>query len=210
MTYEAPEQSLTAPSPEIPMPASSFMNTEQAAAYLGMTPGALRKAKHDGRVLPVGHRYATRRLTWAKEDLDRYLVGLAPRASVKTGRSSAPPATTGGTHEQSIEEQGLAVEQEVEELGEAHEAPRSLGEEGGRLPRQEARDRESDGKDARGQEGASGRGLGNRIQVASGRGRTRKARKQLSPETEDALLRLRSFTARTQRAARTGDRSSSF
>src|SRR5258708_6087671 len=96
------------------LPSPSLLKTEMAAAYLGISPGALRKAKHDGRVLPVGTRYKTRRLTWAQDDLDRYLLGLPPRATVGSGRSSAPPSTTGGLHENRDEEQGNEVDQTME------------------------------------------------------------------------------------------------
>jgi hypothetical protein len=88
-----------------------FLTTREATAYCGFkTTGALRKAKLEGRLLPVGRRGGRGTLMWSREALDRYLHGKPP-ATVLGGRARTLPEATGGTHEEGT------LGSEVEQLG---------------------------------------------------------------------------------------------
>src|ERR1700690_15509 len=137
-----------------------LMTTPQAARYCGYkTTSALRQAQAAGRVRS-SRRYGTKRHTWKKEDLDRFMLGLPPSATVVAGRSSAP-LSTGGTHERE------AVETTVEEYDQAKQAPRSLGKEGGRIPRSGKGAGPDHRQDAGGQAGVARRRRERRVHVAA-------------------------------------------
>ena len=89
----------------------TYLTTREAADYCGFkTTGALRKAKLDGRLVPVGRRGGRGTLMWSRESLDRYLHGEVP-ASLAGGRARTPPEANGGRNEE------RTVGSEVEQLG---------------------------------------------------------------------------------------------
>ena len=122
------------------------------------TTGALRKAKLEGRIAPVGRRGGTGTWMWSRDDLDRFLRG-EEAATVRSERSGAPH---GGTREQEMDHA-------LEEPRRGDEAPECLGEEGGRTPRPRSCDRSHDGTDEGDQESHAGRRRGGGVHVAGGR-----------------------------------------
>src|SRR5262252_3973282 len=138
------------PMTEIPQPAPPssrrsicFIPTSAAARYCGFkTTGALREARLEGRVAPIGRRGGTGPWMWAIDDLNRFLRGEPP-ARLDAERSGAPPH--GGTHETAEE---LEVGQGKLDLTRAR-AARNVAAEGG-WPR---RSRPREGGDERPIEG---------------------------------------------------------
>jgi len=58
---------------------SPYLTTVDAARYCGFkTSSAIRKAHHEGRLLPVGRRGGTGTWVWAVTDLDRFMRGEPP------------------------------------------------------------------------------------------------------------------------------------
>ena len=58
------------------MGAPRYMTTRQAADYCGFkTTGAMRKARREGRVRPVGRRGGRGTYMWDRLDLDAFLRG---------------------------------------------------------------------------------------------------------------------------------------
>ncbi len=56
----------------------ALMTTRVASEYCGYrTPGALRKAKRDGKIAPAGRRGGTGPMMWRREDLDEFLTRRA-------------------------------------------------------------------------------------------------------------------------------------
>jgi hypothetical protein len=57
----------------------TFLTTREAAAYCGFaTTGALRKARLEGRIVPIGRRGGRGTLMWSLDDLGRFLRGDVP------------------------------------------------------------------------------------------------------------------------------------
>lgn len=64
----------------------SLLTTAEAAAYCGFkTPGALRKAHLERRVLPAGRRGGKGTWMWRREDLDAFLCGRRPGEALHDG-----------------------------------------------------------------------------------------------------------------------------
>ena len=60
-------------------PARRYLTTPEAARYCGYkNPSGLRKAKKEGKLLPMGRRGGTGPYVYAISDLDRFLAGLLP------------------------------------------------------------------------------------------------------------------------------------
>ena len=124
---------------------SRLLTTRMAAVYCGFkSTSALRKAKLEGRITPVGRRGGRGTLMWKREELDRYLRGEVP-ASLSDGRARTPPEANGGEHEE------RAVGSEVEQLGESESgATRHLSAKGGRVSGARASHRSEDWIDTAG------------------------------------------------------------
>src|SRR4051812_33004612 len=116
-----------------------LLPTTEAAAYCGFrTPSALRKARLEGRVFPVGRRGGAGSWMWAIKDLDGFLRGEGPvRSSVE--RSGAPPQ--GEAHEEEAE--GLEAEEGRVDLDQTS-AARRVAAEGRGTSRERSRSRKHD------------------------------------------------------------------
>lgn len=65
-----------APKPAKPVPASPYLDAEQAAAYLGITVAALRSRVQRGELRPLRHkRGSPRQYRFTVEILDAYMAG---------------------------------------------------------------------------------------------------------------------------------------
>jgi hypothetical protein len=123
-----------------------YLTTRAAAAYCGFkSTSALRKAKLEGRLAPVGRRGGRGTLMWSREALDRYLRGEPP-ATFGSGRARTPSLANGGE-----DEEGQELGSEVEQLGRSESgATRHLSAKGGRVSRSRASHRSQDGSDTAG------------------------------------------------------------
>ncbi|MBK8994468.1 MAG: helix-turn-helix domain-containing protein [Myxococcales bacterium] len=171
--------------------ARPYLTTAEAARYLGYRDGsALRKAKLEGRIQPVGRRGGRGTLMWAQDDLDAFLRGEAPR-TLDPERPGAPPQ--GATDEKD------GMEAEVEQLGRpAAVFAGGLSPEGGRTPRARAIPRPALGEEERDQiDVAGGDGPARRAKAVTGRARRRGERGRIE-SSDAALLRLRRVVAGTK------------
>ncbi|MBK7581073.1 MAG: helix-turn-helix domain-containing protein [Myxococcales bacterium] len=171
--------------------ARPYLTTAEAARYLGYRDGsALRKAKLEGRIQPVGRRGGGGTLMWSRSDLDAFLRGEAPR-TLDPERPGAPPQ--GATDGQS------EMEEAVEQLARpAAVLAGGLSEEGGRIPRSPEIPRPADGEKERSSiDAAAGDGGARRREAALGGGRTRLGRDR-AESSDAALLRLRRVLARAK------------
>ncbi len=119
---------------EFVLGARRVLTSREAAAYCGFeTTGAIRKAKSEGRLVPVGRRGGTGTWMFAIEELDRFLRGDPP-GTVTLDRPRLP-LITGANHGQG------EVEESLEQPGRPDGAPRHLErKEGGHLVRARAVD----------------------------------------------------------------------
>ena len=94
-------------------------------------------ARRTSRVaFSAGKRFGSRTYTWDTADLDRFMRGMEPSATLEAGRSSTP-SSQGGVNEQAINER-QQLEVPMEQSHQTHEAPGRVGTKGGRVLRQEA------------------------------------------------------------------------
>ncbi len=85
-------------------PLRRYFTTKAAAAYCSLTPEGLRSAMQRGLVRPAGRRGGGRHFMWRIEDLDAYLVGVAPQVGsaasvgVQGGAVGPAPVAEPGAH----------------------------------------------------------------------------------------------------------------
>ena len=89
-----------------------YLTTAEAAEYCGYkTPGALRKAKLEGRIKPAGRRGGGNgAMSWSVDDLDAFMRGEAPRREVNVNGHL-------GNAVEVRDEQGSGVARSVEAKG---------------------------------------------------------------------------------------------
>ncbi|MBI5532157.1 MAG: helix-turn-helix domain-containing protein [Deltaproteobacteria bacterium] len=176
-------------------PLHPFMTTADAAAYCGFkTTGGIRKAKHDGKIKPIGRRGGSGPWMWSRDELDRFLRGEPP-ATINSDRPGAPPIDGDARN-------GQEVDQALEKMGCTDQGAGSLATEGRRFSGSRPRHGSDDGPAEGDQEGADGRRRSNSVQVAARPEGTRQGWPRRGRATEDALRRLRGLVARAEDQAR--------
>ncbi len=169
-----------------------FLTTREAAAYCRFkSTSALRKAKLEGRLAPVGRRGGRGTWMWSRESLDEFLRGVGA-ASLSTGRARTPPEANGGENEEK------ALGSEMEQLGGSEAgATGRLQEKGGRVSRSRASHRSEDRVDAAGCPKPAGPGgtRGGASLVEDGARLDPQRRKPANDEAARALRDLRRFLA---------------
>ena len=104
-----------------------LLTNAQAADYCGYrSTSAIRRAVHDGRLVPVGRRGGSGTLMFRRSDLDGFSA-RGRRDSVSSGRPSTPPMEDADGQNE--------VDETMEALGQANAPARSLEDEGRRLHR---------------------------------------------------------------------------
>ncbi|GMV17568.1 MAG: hypothetical protein AMXMBFR56_57920 [Polyangiaceae bacterium] len=178
------------PSPE---PARRLLTTREAATYCSFkSTSALRKAKHEQRIVAAGSRGGRGTLMWDPAELDRFLRGGAP-VTVESDRPGAAPE--GVAHGQ--------MENAVELPDRPDAGAGRLETERRRTPRASPDRRPVDRAQEGDQEGLARGGSGHGVPVADRPAGPRAGRPRRSAATEDALRRLRSLGVGVQGRAGT-------
>ena len=172
---------------------SAYLTTRDAAAYCGFkTTSALRKARLEGRIQPIGRRGGRGTYMWSIDALVRFLRGEPP-AILGSERSGAP--LHGGADDE--EEDGVEVAQGIHG-GDGAGAAGRVAAKGGRTRRTRPRNGSLDGKAARDHQVASDRGRADGAEVDHGRVQPCSRRSHVSRESAAAVLRLRDIALRAQ------------
>ncbi|MBP9113512.1 MAG: helix-turn-helix domain-containing protein [Polyangiaceae bacterium] len=170
-----------------------YLTTAEAALYCRFkSTAAIRKARLEGRLHPVGRRGGTGTWMWSVDELDRFLQGQ-PTAMVEPDRSGAPPS-----HGDANERKEQQLDNEVEEPREANSASRGVSTEGRRNTDSSEDHRPNNGTTNRDQASAP-RGKRGAGVSTLGRGeKSHQTRQGSSRASEDALLRLRRLSLGTE------------
>src|SRR5450432_3694580 len=173
------------------------LTTREAAAYCGYrTPGAIRKAVHQGKLRPAGRRGGTGPQTFEIEELHRFQIGAAMPSADHPEPVPILRPKMGAHHDRDVVETDHQVDSALEVSDLRDEDSRRLASEGRGLPRKGSRRRAGNGATERDQKGPPRGRRGNGSPVASKGDRPSTRRRRLTPESEDALRRIRSLRSR--------------